>query len=84
MEYNESYVNFLDVWNIWVTRLAVVFVVGGILVSVYYFFKSITFSDPKDKHDFINANEINLFWYSMLSFSIGVGLWLNTIANDTV
>jgi DNA-directed RNA polymerase subunit RPC12/RpoP len=84
MEYNESYVSFLEVWNIWVTRLAILFVVLGVLVSLYYFFKSLTYSDPKEKHDFINANEINLFWYAMLSFSIGIGLWLNTIANETV
>ena len=84
MEYNESYVNFLDVWNIWISRFAIVFVALGILTSLYYFFKSMSFSDPKDKHDFINDNEINLFWYAMLSFSIGIGLWLNTIANDTV
>jgi hypothetical protein len=84
MEYNESYVAFLDVWDVWVSRLAIVFVILGIVISLYYFFKSISMSDPKEKHDFINANEINLFWYAMLAFSIGVGLWLNTIAQETV
>lgn len=84
MEYNESYVSFLEVWNLWVGRLAIVFVALGVLITLYYFLRSLSISDPKEKHDFINENEINLFWYAMLSFSIGVGLWLNTIANETV
>ena len=41
-------------------------------------------SDPKLKHDFINDNEIKLFWYSMLGLTIGGGLWLNISFNDTV
>ncbi len=43
-----------------------------------------TISDPKLKHDFINDNEIKLFWYSMLGLTIGGGLWLNISFNDTV
>lgn len=84
MEYNESYVNFLDVWNVWVFYLALTFIVGGVLISLYYFAKQMTISDPKLKHDFINANEIKLFWYSMLGLTIGGGLWLNISFNDTV
>jgi len=84
MEYNESYVRFLEVWNVWVDYIAMLFVAGGILISLYYFFKLTTISDPKLKHDFINTHEINLFWYSMLSLSIGFGLWLNTTFHETV
>ncbi|MEN8249027.1 MAG: hypothetical protein ABFS32_08850 [Bacteroidota bacterium] len=84
MDYNASYVNFLDVWNIWIDYLALIFVAAGILISLYYFVKQLSISDPKLKHDFINNNEINLFWYSMLMLSIGAGLWLNTSFHETV
>lgn len=84
MEYNESYVNFLEVWNVWVYYLAMLFLAGGLLISLYYFFKLVTVSDPKEKHDFINNNEINLFWYTMLSLSIGIGLLLNIIFTETI
>jgi len=84
MDYNESYVNFLGVWNIWINRVAVLFGLIGIGITLYYFAKMMSKPDPKEKHDFINQHEINLFWYAMLSFSIGAGLWLNTVATTTV
>jgi len=84
MEYNESYVHFLEIWNTWAGYLALLFIVAGILISSYYFGKSSSISDPKMKHDFVNDNEIKLFWYSMLSLTIGAGLWLNTTFHNTV
>jgi len=83
-EYNQSYVDFLDVWNVWVTRISVVIITVGVLISLYYFFKRATISDPKEKHDYINDNEINMFWYSMLTITIGVGLWLNVSFPESV
>lgn len=84
MEYNQSYLDFLDVWNVWVHRVAIAIVVVGFIISLYYFFKRATIGDPKLKHDYINNNEINMFWYSMLTLCIGVGLWLNASFNETV
>lgn len=84
MEYNESYVHFLEAWNTWASYLAIAFIAGGVLISLYYFSKMLSISDPKLKHDFVNDNEIKLFWYSMLSLSIGVGLWLNVTFHETV
>ena len=56
----------------------------GILIALYYFFKRVTTSDPKEKHDYINDNEINMFWYSMLTITIGIGLWINVSFPETV
>ncbi len=83
-EYNQSYVDFLAVWNVWITRVSVVIIVVGILISLYYFFKRATTSDPKAKHDYINDNEIDMFWYSMLTITIGVGLWINVAFPESV
>ena len=84
MEYNESYVKFLEVWKDWTFYLSMVFIAAGLLISLYYFFKLVTISDPKTKHDFINDNEIKLFWNSMLALTIGAGIWLNGTFNETV
>jgi hypothetical protein len=84
MEYNESYVQFLEVWNTWAFYIAMLFIAAGILISLYYFGKLVTISDPKIKHDFINDNEIKLFWRSMLLLSIGAGVWLNAVFHETV
>lgn len=84
MEYNESYVNFLKVWDKAMVYLAILFAAAGVLITLYYFVRLITIKDPKEKHDFINANEINLFWYATLSWCIALGLWMNSLFTDTV
>jgi len=84
MEYNESYVHFLEFWNQWVLYLAILSIAGGVLISLYYLGKQLSISDSKLKHDFINDNEIKLFWYSMLGITIGGGLLLNIFFNETV
>ncbi len=61
-----------------------VVIATSIAISLYYVFKKFTTGDPKLKHDYINANEINMFWYSMLALCIGIGLWLNVSFNETV
>lgn len=83
-EYNQSYLDFLDIWNLWITRASILIVVAGGLISLYYLFKRMTITEPKLKHDYINENEINMFWYSMLTLSIGVGLWLNVSFKETI
>jgi len=81
---NQSYLDFLEVWNVWILNLALLTILFGVLISLYYFFKRVTIGEPKLKHDYINENEINMFWYSMLTVSVGVGLWLNTTFTESV
>ncbi len=84
MEYNQSYLDFLEIWNVWITRLSILIIVVGVLISLRYFLKKAFTSDPKEKHDYMNDNEINMFWYSMLIITIGVGLWINVSFPETV
>ena len=83
-ELDPKYVSFLTTWNEWISVISLVFVAIAVLLTLYYFTRQLTISDPKEKHDFINANEINLFWYSMLSLTIAGGLYLNTVGTNTV
>ncbi len=83
-ELDPKYVSFLGTWNEWITIISLVFVGITALLTVYYFIRMLSIRNPKEKHDFINLNEINLFWYSMLSLSIAGGLYLNTVGTSTV
>ncbi len=83
-ELDPKYVSFLETWNGWIDIIALVFVGIAALLSIYYLARLLTLSDPKSKHDFINNNEINMFWYSMLSLTVAGGLYLNTVANTYV
>ncbi len=83
-ELDPKYVSFLGTWNEWINNIALLFVAIAVLMALYYIVRLVTISDPKAKHDFVNAREINVFWYSMLSLSIAGGLFLNTIGMETV
>jgi len=83
-ELDPKYVSFLETWNEWIAIVSLVFIGIAVIMTIYYAFRAVTISDPKAKHDFINANEINIFWYSMLSLTIAGGLYLNTIGTETV
>ena len=83
-ELDPKYVSFLQTWNEWINIIALLFIAIAILMALFYIVRLVTMSDPKVKHDFVNAREINIFWYAMLSLSIAGGLFLNTIGNDTV
>ena len=83
-ELDPKYVGFLSTWNEWINIISLVFVGIAILMTLYYFVRMMSLSDPKAKHDFVNANEINFFWYAMLGLTIAGGLYLNTVANPTV
>ncbi len=83
-ELDPKYVSFLDTWNGWINIIALVFVGIAAILSLYYLVRLLAISDPKRKHDFINNNEINMFWYSMLNLTIAGGLYLNTVANTYV
>ncbi len=83
-ELDPKYVSFLETWNEWLSVISLIFVGITVLLTLYYFVRMSSKTDPKDKHDFINANEIKLFWIAMLSLSIAGGLYLNTLGTSTV
>jgi len=83
-ELDPKYVSFLESWDGWINVIALIFVGIAVIMTLYYFVRLLTISDPKVKHDFVNSTEISLFWYAMLSLTIAGGLFLNTVANGIV
>jgi len=81
---NEGYLSFLEVWN----QLMYIGVWTSLIVSaiflLYHLMKLVTIRDLKKKYDYINLNEIKIYWYAALFLDIAVVFFLNSIANDTV
>ncbi len=82
--YNENYQNFLAAWDTAIIYVAYAFLAAAGAITIYYFVSIVGIRDPKKKYDYINAKEIKLFWYAMLSLTIAGGLYLNTTFNETV
>ena len=83
-ELDPKYVSFLETWNGWIHNITFVFIGIAALITSFYLVRLLFKRDPKAKHDFINSNEINMFWYAMLSLTVAGGLYLNTVANTYV
>jgi hypothetical protein len=65
---------FLAAWHIGIIVGAIGFITAGVLIYLFYNLRVSMISDYKEKHDFINRNEIK--WYKRVFLAIGVGLGL--------
>lgn len=66
-------------WNQYMFMLGTASVVIGVLIFLYYEFRVLQLKDYKDKYDFVNANEIRFFWYTIFLLIIAAFFYSNTI-----
>ena len=71
---------FLEMWDQTMVYIAIGFVAVGLLIFLFYELRVLQERDLKEKHDFINKNEIQYFWYSVIAFIAAVTAFANTIA----
>lgn len=62
---------FLETWHDAMIILAIVMFTAGIIIYLVYNLRVSLVSDFKQKHDFINANEIK--WYKWVLYAFGLG-----------
>ncbi len=62
---------FLAAWHDLMVILAIVMFAGGIIIYLVYKLRVSLVKDYKEKHDFINTNEIK--WYKWILYSFGLG-----------
>ncbi|MEQ8425767.1 MAG: hypothetical protein RIA63_13710 [Cyclobacteriaceae bacterium] len=62
---------FLKVWHDVMVILAIVMFAAGIVIYLVYKLRVSLIKDYKEKHDFINTNEIK--WFKRVLYSIGLG-----------
>ncbi|MGE0589627.1 MAG: hypothetical protein AB7O48_13710 [Cyclobacteriaceae bacterium] len=63
---------FLDAWHDTMVVLSIVMFAAGIIVYLVYKMRVSVIKDYKEKHDFINANEIK--WYKVVLYIFGLGV----------
>lgn len=63
---------FLDAWHGTMVILAIVMFAAGLIVYLVYKLRVSLISDFKEKHDFINTNEIK--WYKWMFYLFGGGV----------
>lgn len=54
----------------------------GLAIFLYHIGKLLAISDKKEKYDYINRSEIDLLWYSTISFIAAIAIYVNTIIVD--
>ena len=75
---------FLNAWHEAMIIGALIMVALGIAIYVYYQLKVSMIHDPKDKHDYVNRNEIRYYKAVYYCFGIAVGLVVNLYAAGKV
>ncbi len=91
-ELDPKYVSFLEIWNDWLSVISLIFVGVTVLLTLYYFIRLSSQSDPKDKHDFIKItdngcgirkeNLIRIFNHGFTTKKDGHGFGLHACANS--
>ncbi|MFN8343132.1 MAG: hypothetical protein U0V64_15830 [Cyclobacteriaceae bacterium] len=74
---------FLEVWHNAMIVGAIVMFAVGLLIYLIYSLRVSMRHDFKEKHDFINSNEIKWFKWVYYSFGIGVGMIINLYGADS-
>lgn len=78
----EDLINELQNWSPIIQLIAYAVAAAGIGVLLYHLFKLMTISDKKDKYDYINLREIDLLWFTAISFIAAAAIYINTTAVD--
>ena len=69
----------LTSWNQWGQLVAYALFDIGVLIVLVHLFRLITIRDKKNKYDYINKAEINLYWYASLFIVVAAVVYSNTL-----
>jgi hypothetical protein len=74
--------SFLEAWNTGMFIGMIVMLTAALLVYAVYRLRVSMITDYKEKHDFINTNEIR--WYKISFYCLGLAfaMWVNTYGKD--
>jgi hypothetical protein len=73
---------FLQAWNSYMIIGVVALFTLGILFLLIYNLRLSMIREYKEKHDFINTNEIKWYKISFYLFGLGAAAWINTYGAD--
>ncbi len=58
---------------------SVAFLAISVLILLYHELRVFMVKDPKERYDYVNANEIRYFWYAVIAFIASLALYLNKV-----
>ncbi len=76
--------SFLDAWHNAMVVGGIIMFAIGIIIYLIHQLRVASIRDFKEKHDFINANEIKWYKYTFYSFGLGVAMFINLYAAGKV
>ena len=77
-------VSFFDKWDDYMTLGGIVFIVIAIIVFLYHELRIMMIKDYKEKYDYVNAHEIQYFWYTFLALILASTFFGNTILTEKI
>lgn len=84
MQNNQHDTPFLDAWHSGMQIGAIVMAVVGVVIYLIYQSRLAAVRGSKEKHDFINTNEIKWYKYVFFAWGIGVAMVVNLYAQGRV
>lgn len=78
---NQLETPFLTAWHQSMIIGAIVMAVVGVVIYLIYQVRLAAVRDPKEKHDFINQNEIKWYKWVFYAFGVGVAMLVNLYAS---
>lgn len=75
---------FLTAWHDAMIIGGIVMFSVGVIIYLVYKLRVAAINDYKEKHDFINTNEIKWFKYCFFSFGLGIAMFINLYAAGKV
>ena len=79
-----TYIKFIAIWHIVALVLAGVSVIGSILIFIVHKLRLSSITDYKQKYDYLGAYDSKMVFYTIVSFAVGVILFINTVYSETV
>ncbi len=75
----EGIIYNLQTWNPTIQLIAFAVCAAGFGILLYHAGKLASIRDKKEKYDYINLREIDLFWYATVSILTGAAIYVNTL-----
>ncbi len=79
-----TYIKFLAIWQIIILSLTGISLLASVLIITIHKLRISSFTDYKQKYDYLGAYDSKMIFYSIVSFAVALMLIINTVYNETV
>lgn len=80
----EDHSEFIAAWDRWTSLGANIFFGTAVLIFLYHQVRVLLIRDYKERYDYVNANEVNFFWYSVIALIAGLAFFANSVGTTMI